>query len=129
MLRMVSIAAIAALVLSTVGTTGGAATAAATPPGRETVAALDPALTAGRGATVAFVEQEAENAATNGTIIGFDTTAYTLAAEASGRRAVKLTAPGAVRRVHADASGERAHPALRHPGRARRAAASTRRSP
>jgi hypothetical protein len=86
------IAASAALVLSAVMTSGGVA--AASTPGRETVAALDPALTSGRGATVNFVEQEAENAVTNGTIIGFDTTAYTLAAEASGRRAVKLTAPG-----------------------------------
>lgn len=58
-----------------------------------TRAALDPALVAGRGADVAFLEQEAENAATNGTIIGPDRTAYTLAAEASGRKAVRLT-PG-----------------------------------
>ena len=57
-----------------------------------TRAALDPALVAGRGASVAFLEQEAENATTNGEIIaGRD--AYTLPAEASGRRAVKLT-PG-----------------------------------
>jgi hypothetical protein len=62
--------------------------------GRTTVAAIDPALTAGRGADVQFVEQEAENADTNGTVLGYDTTAYTLAAEASGRQAVKLTAPG-----------------------------------
>ena len=58
-----------------------------------TRAALDPALVAGRGARVDFLEQEAENAATNGTIIGPDRTAYTLPAEASGRTAVKLT-PG-----------------------------------
>ncbi|MFD0478843.1 hypothetical protein ACFQ0B_69675 [Nonomuraea thailandensis] len=58
-----------------------------------TRAALDPALVAGRGATVAFAEQEAENAVTSGTIIGPDRTAYTLPAEASGRRAVRLT-PG-----------------------------------
>lgn len=58
-----------------------------------TRAALDPALVAGRGARVDFVEQEAENATTNGAIIGQDRTAYTLAAEASGRRAVRLT-PG-----------------------------------
>jgi Alpha-1,3-glucanase catalytic domain D1/Alpha-1,3-glucanase catalytic domain D2 len=56
-------------------------------------AALDPALVAGRGATVAFVEQEAEKAVSNGTIIGPDRTAYTLPAEASGRSAVRLT-PG-----------------------------------
>jgi hypothetical protein len=90
--RSAPIAASAALVLSAVMTSGGVA--AASTPGRETVAALDPALTAGRGATVTFVEQEAENAVTNGAIIGFDTTAYTLAGEASGRRAVKLTASG-----------------------------------
>ncbi|WP_203816767.1 glycosyl hydrolase family 28-related protein [Paractinoplanes ferrugineus] len=58
-----------------------------------TRAAIDPALVAGRGASVAFQEQEAENAATNGTVIGPDRTAYTLPAEASGRTAVKL-APG-----------------------------------
>ncbi|MEV0786244.1 glycosyl hydrolase family 28-related protein [Streptomyces sp. NPDC050423] len=55
-----------------------------------TRAALDPALVAGRGADVAFVEQEAENAATNGTVIGPDRSAYTLPAEASGRKAVSL---------------------------------------
>ncbi|MBB5961407.1 glycosyl hydrolase family 28-related protein [Planomonospora venezuelensis] len=58
-----------------------------------TRAALDPALVAGRGADVGFAEQEAENAATDGTVIGPDRTAYTLPAEASGRRAVRLT-PG-----------------------------------
>jgi hypothetical protein len=83
-----------ALAFSIIGTAAVTAAKAAPLPGRETVAALDPALTAGRGAAVKFVEQEAENAATNGTIIGYDTTAYTLAAEASGRKAVQLTAPG-----------------------------------
>jgi hypothetical protein len=58
-----------------------------------TRAALAPSLVAGRGASVDFAEQEAENAATNGSIIGPDRTAYTLPAEASGRKAVKLT-PG-----------------------------------
>ncbi|GAA2082392.1 glycosyl hydrolase family 28-related protein [Actinomadura alba] len=58
-----------------------------------TRAALAPSLVAGRGADVDFAEQEAENVRTNGTIIGPDRTAYTLPAEASGRRAVKLT-PG-----------------------------------
>ncbi|TKK85430.1 mycodextranase [Herbidospora galbida] len=58
-----------------------------------TRAALDPSLVAGRGANVPFVEQEAENAATNGVVIGPDRNAYTLPAEASGRKAVKL-APG-----------------------------------
>ncbi|GAB2999567.1 glycosyl hydrolase family 28-related protein [Saccharothrix stipae] len=55
-----------------------------------TRAALDPALVAGRGADVAFVEQEAENATTTGTVIGPDRTAYTLPSEASGRMAVRL---------------------------------------
>ncbi|MDQ1485206.1 MAG: hypothetical protein QOJ62_899 [Actinomycetota bacterium] len=62
--------------------------------GVETRAAIAPALTAGRGAQVPFVEQEAENAATNGTVIGPDRTAYTLAAEASGRSAVQLSKAG-----------------------------------
>jgi alpha-1,3-glucanase-like protein len=69
----------------------GAATASAGPV--VTRAALAPALVADRGAKVDFVEQEAENAATNGTVIGPDRSAYTLPAEASGRKAVKL-APG-----------------------------------
>src|ERR1700736_585878 len=60
---------------------------------RETVAAIDPSLVVGRGAQLGIVEQEAENAATNGTILPYDTSAYTLSGEASGRRAVKL-APG-----------------------------------
>ena len=55
-----------------------------------TRAALDPSLVDDRGANAHFVEQEAENAVTNGTIIGPDRTAYTLPAEASGRAAVKL---------------------------------------
>ncbi|MEV4459758.1 glycosyl hydrolase family 28-related protein [Microbispora sp. NPDC049633] len=58
-----------------------------------TRAALDPALVAGRGADVDFAEQEAENATTNGTVIGPGRDAYTLPAEASGRKAVRLT-PG-----------------------------------
>jgi alpha-1,3-glucanase-like protein len=70
---------------------GGAGSALAAPPAPAvTRAGLDPALVAGRGASVGFVEQEAERAATNGAIIGPDRTAYTLPAEASGRSAVKL---------------------------------------
>jgi hypothetical protein len=91
------VAAVAATV-ATAGLTPAAAASARTPehtpPGGPvaTRAALDPGLVAGRGATVDFVEQEAEHAATNSTVIaGRD--AYTLAAEASGRSAVQL-APG-----------------------------------
>jgi hypothetical protein len=74
------------------GAAGTAHAAAATGP-VVTRAGLDPALVAGRGATVGFAEQEAEHAATDGSVIGPDRTAYTLPAEASGRSAVKLT-PG-----------------------------------
>ncbi|MEU8272749.1 glycosyl hydrolase family 28-related protein [Microbispora bryophytorum] len=68
------------------------ASATAKPP-VVTRAALAPALVAGRGADVDFAEQEAESATTNGTVIGPGRDAYTLPAEASGRKAVKLT-PG-----------------------------------
>ena len=88
-----------------------------------TRAALDPALVAGRGADVDFVEQEAENAATNGTVIGPDRTAYTLPAEASGRTAVQLDA-----RASTSSSRCRARP-TRSPcataSRTRRAAAAS----
>lgn len=60
---------------------------------RVTVTAIDPSLVAGRGAQLGIVEQEAENATTNGTILPYDPSAYTLSGEASGRQAVKL-APG-----------------------------------
>src|SRR5689334_13931382 len=76
----------------TIGVLAAAAPAAsAAPPGPSvTRAALDPALVEGRGASVPFLEQEAENAATNGTILGPSRDAYNIAAEASGRKAVKL---------------------------------------
>lgn len=74
--------------LAAPGTAGGAAEAASV-----TRAALDPALVEGRGARVGFTEQEAENATTNGRVIGPDRTAYTMPSEASGRSAVQLT-PG-----------------------------------
>src|SRR6266446_3609659 len=81
---------VAAAALSVGIVTAGSGAAATTSAGHETVAAIDPALTAGRGASLGFAEQEAENAATNGTVLPFDTTAYTLSSEASGRQAVKL---------------------------------------
>jgi hypothetical protein len=83
----------AATALGTVLSGGAASASPASPAPVVTRAGLDPALVAGRGATVNFLEQEAENAATNGAVIGPDRTAYTLAAEASGRSAVRLT-PG-----------------------------------
>ena len=91
MLKAVTAALAAGVALAA----GAAGTAYAQPPKLPTGtrAALAPALVAGRGASVAFTEQEAETAATNGTVIGPDRNAYTLPAEASGRSAVKLT-PG-----------------------------------
>ncbi|MEU4405355.1 glycosyl hydrolase family 28-related protein [Streptosporangium sp. NPDC023963] len=91
-------AAVAAVVAASVGlaVVPGAPALAGTggaPAPVVTRAALDPSLVAGRGASVAFAEQEAENATTNGTAIGPDRAAYTLAGEASGRKAVRLT-PG-----------------------------------
>ncbi|WP_395242994.1 glycosyl hydrolase family 28-related protein [Agromyces sp. MMS24-K17] len=73
----------------------GAAAAEPAPPPAPVVtrAALDPALVAGRGADVPFLEQEAEHAVTTGTVLAPSRDAYTLAAEASGRSAVQL-APG-----------------------------------
>jgi hypothetical protein len=50
------------------GVVGASPAAAANSP-VVTRAALDPALVAGRGATVPFAEQEAENAATTGTVM------------------------------------------------------------
>lgn len=64
------------------------------PAPRVTRAALDPRVVRGRGARVNFVEQEAEHAATNGTVIGPSRDAYTLPSEASGRSAVRLDGPG-----------------------------------
>ncbi|BBH65873.1 hypothetical protein ACTI_25580 [Actinoplanes sp. OR16] len=79
-------------VLGVTGTAYPAAAFSSSSSGTSTItrAAIDPSLTAGRGATVTFVEQEAERARTNGTVIGPDRTAYTLPAEASGRSAVTL---------------------------------------
>ena len=92
--RLITVGAATAAALCLVLT--GAATpamAASSPSPAPTRAALDPALVSGRGAAVGFVEQEAEKAATTGTVIGPDRTAYTLPAEASGRSAVRLS-PG-----------------------------------
>ncbi len=94
--RRRTVSVLAALAVATAGLTS-ASTAAEQPPAAAptpvTRAGLDPALTSGRGADVAFQEQEAENAVTDGQRIGPDRTAYSLPAEASGRSAVRLT-PG-----------------------------------
>ncbi|MFC0505568.1 glycosyl hydrolase family 28-related protein [Micromonospora costi] len=90
------VAAVLALATALAALPGAPAGAAARETGRPgtrpvvTRAALDPQLVAGRGAHVDFLEQEAENAATDGEVIGPDRNAYTLPSEASGRRAVRL---------------------------------------
>jgi hypothetical protein len=73
---------------------GSFASEASPSPTPATVAALAPQATLGRGAPTSFVEYEAENGLTNGEIIGPDRTFTTLAAEASGRRAVRLDGVG-----------------------------------
>ncbi|MFD1934911.1 glycosyl hydrolase family 28-related protein [Nonomuraea mangrovi] len=88
-----AVLAAAAVAVSTVLGGGSAALAQDGAAPVVTRAALDPSLVSGRGARVGFVEQEAENATTDGTVIGPDRTPYTLPSEASGRKAVKLT-PG-----------------------------------
>jgi hypothetical protein len=91
--RRTAIAMSAAVLASMVtGAVAQAGPAAADASG-VTRAGLAPSLVTGRGADVSFLEQEAENAVHTGTVIGPDRRAYTLPAEASGRRAVKLT-PG-----------------------------------
>ncbi|WP_392674833.1 glycosyl hydrolase family 28-related protein [Streptomyces sp. LN785] len=87
--RTVAVVAAAAVIGLGLGGTARAGTGKAAA-AVVTRAGLDPALVAGRGADLGFAEQEAENAATNGKVIGPDRSAYTLPAEASGRRAVTL---------------------------------------
>src|SRR3954466_16207327 len=89
--RLAVVVTASAVGLTVVGGVATPASASSSTP--VTRAGLDPALVAGRGAPVAFAEQEAENARTTGTVIGPDREAYTLPAEAAGRTAVRLT-PG-----------------------------------
>ncbi|MEU6410604.1 discoidin domain-containing protein [Microbispora sp. NPDC046933] len=64
-------------------------------PGTSSAAASpSPFSVPGRGATVPFTEIEAEDAVTNGERIGPDRVYTHLPSEASGRRAVRLDAPG-----------------------------------
>jgi hypothetical protein len=57
-------------------------------------ALVQAAPAAERGATVPWVTYEAEQAKTNGTVVGPDYTGQTAAREASGRRCVRLAATG-----------------------------------
>ncbi|WP_328422420.1 discoidin domain-containing protein [Micromonospora sp. NBC_00389] len=85
------LAAIAATLLVATSVTALAVTGTATP---ASAAGLSPFDIPGRGATVPFVEQEAEKAAHNGTKIGPDRRYGTLPSEASGREAVTLDSVG-----------------------------------
>ena len=78
-----------------------------------------PRWSPGRGADVGFVEQEAENAATNGTVIG-PGTARVHAARRGVRPQRGHPRARPVRRVHPAERGQRDHRALQHPGRADR---------
>ncbi|MGQ5263171.1 discoidin domain-containing protein [Micromonospora sp. ZYX-F-536] len=85
------LAAIAATLLVATSLTALAVTGTATP---ASAAGLSPFDIPGRGATVPFIEHEAEKAAHNGTKIGPDRRYGTLPSEASGREAVTLDAVG-----------------------------------
>jgi hypothetical protein len=76
--------------------TGGAAGTNADGGARDAAPVYEvaPPTPAARGATVPWLEYEAEAAATNGVPIGPDRTFGTIASEASGRRAVRLEAVG-----------------------------------
>ncbi|GAA2522308.1 glycosyl hydrolase family 28-related protein [Winogradskya humida] len=67
---------------------------AATTASTAATTAASPFAVDGRGARVPFTELEAEDAATNGTVLAPDRRYGTLATEASGRRAVTLDAAG-----------------------------------
>ncbi|MDB5471617.1 MAG: mycodextranase [Caulobacter sp.] len=71
-----------------------AITGAAPSPTPVTIAGVDPVTVEGRGAAAAFTEYEAENAGFRGELLGYHRRFGTPAAEASGRRAVRLTAVG-----------------------------------
>jgi hypothetical protein len=79
-------ARVSALAVGTLLAAGVIVTAAATPAAA--------AATGGVGATLPYVEVQAENSATNGTVIGPSAAYNTLAAEASYRKAVTLQGTG-----------------------------------
>jgi hypothetical protein len=93
LITVTAVLLLAGTVVAPASAAGGGGAGSVSTPTAVTRAALNPALVDGRGATVKFVEQEAENAVTNGTLVGPNRDAYQLAAEASGRKAVSL-APG-----------------------------------
>jgi len=92
--RWAAAAAVAVVTLSGAVVAAGTAQAQ-TGPGTPPYWAQSPfSVPSGVGASVPFTEIEAENASTDGTIIGPSFTQGALATEASGREAVQLTAQG-----------------------------------
>ncbi|ROQ60026.1 F5/8 type C domain-containing protein [Streptomyces sp. 840.1] len=89
-----SISASLSLALAAVGTAAAVVLSSAPAAQAAGVPAPSPVAVPGRGATVPFKEQEAEYAATNGTLIGPNRLYGTLPSEASGRQAVTLDAVG-----------------------------------
>ncbi|WP_405939687.1 discoidin domain-containing protein [Streptomyces sp. NBC_00726] len=89
-----SISASLSLALAAVGTAAAVVLTGAPAAQAAGVPAPSPLAVPGRGATVPFKEQEAEYAATNGTLIGPNRLYGTLPSEASGRQAVTLDAVG-----------------------------------
>jgi hypothetical protein len=71
-----------------------AGTLAAATPTPATMAGVPVDLLRGRGVAVPFTEYEAENGCFTGTLIGPSRALYAIAAEASGRRAVRLDRAG-----------------------------------
>ncbi|WP_329061453.1 discoidin domain-containing protein [Streptomyces sp. NBC_01429] len=88
------LAASVSLALTVAGTAAAVALSTAPAAQAAAVPAPSPLDVQGRGATVPFKEQEAEYAATNGTLIGPDRLYGSLPSEASGRQAVTLDAVG-----------------------------------
>ncbi|MEV7698633.1 discoidin domain-containing protein [Streptomyces sp. NPDC086779] len=82
------------LALAAAGTAAAVVLAGAPPAQAAAVPAPSPVGISGRGATVPFKEQEAEYAATNGSLIGPDRLYGSLPSEASGRQAVTLDSAG-----------------------------------
>ncbi|MFD7715754.1 discoidin domain-containing protein [Streptomyces sp. NPDC059814] len=89
-----SISASLSLALAAFGTAAAVVLSSAPAAQAAGVPAPSPVAVPGRGATVPFKEQEAEYAATNGTLIGPNRLYGTLPSEASGRQAVTLDAVG-----------------------------------
>jgi F5/8 type C domain/Pectate lyase superfamily protein len=95
--RLTALFAVAAVVIGGLAVTAvvvHARSGHASHPAMPTVAGSAPSLSAGRGAPVPFVEQEAANAATNGVVLAANRNWDTLAGEAVGRSAVTLTGKG-----------------------------------